>query len=204
MKRPRLIGIAGGTGSGKTTLARAISRATPSSVIIPMDNYYKSTRGLTREEQKSLNYDHPEAYDWDLLGDQLSALLRGCPIRMPVYSYERHDRTEETVEVECVGLVILEGILALHDRSLNEQMDLKIFIDADEAARFSRRMERDVRDRGRSRESVTDQFEQTVRPMHILFVEPSRDHADMVVDGTAAFTTDLIVRIMGEGIRPLS
>ena len=204
MKSPRLVGIAGGTGSGKTTLARAISGATTSSVIIPMDNYYKSTRGLEMEEKAALNYDHPDAYDWSLLGEQLSILLRGRPIRMPVYSYECHDRTGETKGVEPAGLVIVEGILALYDRSLNEQMGLKIFIDADEATRFSRRMERDVRDRGRSRESVIDQLETTVRPMHDLYVESSRDHADVIVDGTAAFTTDLVVRIMGEGIEPLS
>jgi len=196
MKRPRLVGIAGGTGSGKTTLARAIGGATASSVIIPMDNYYKSTRGLELEEKAALNYDHPDAYDWALLGEQLSILLGGRPIRMPVYSYARHDRTGETKGVEPTGLIIIEGILALYDRSLNELMGLKIFIDADEATRFARRMERDVRDRGRSRESVTDQLETTVRPMHDLYVEPSRDHADVIVDGTAAFTPDLLARIL--------
>ncbi|MFC1889032.1 uridine kinase [Thermodesulfobacteriota bacterium] len=196
MKRPRLVGIAGGTGSGKTTLAHAIGHATHSSVIIPMDNYYKRTRGLTQTEKAALNYDHPDAYDWALLGGQMKSLLAGRAIRMPIYSYELHDRTEEDREVAPADLIILEGILALHDRSLNREMDLKIFIDADEETRFSRRLERDVRERGRSSESVKNQFETTVMPMHDLFVEPTRAFADTIVDGTVPFSRALVDRIL--------
>ncbi|MBP1597178.1 MAG: uridine kinase [Acidobacteria bacterium] len=180
---PVILGIAGGTGSGKTTLAFRIASALGdgNAAILDQDSYYLDHPGLTTDELARLNFDHPESLDWRLLRDHIR-LLRECrEIEKPVYDFRTHSRRQDSVRIQPRSVIILEGILILEDQELRELIDLKIFVDAEPDVRFIRRLVRDVRDRGRSMDSVIRQYLDTVRPMHLEFVQPTRSFADIVV-----------------------
>ena len=176
------IGIAGGTGSGKTTLTRHLKEHFGDSVtVISHDSYYKRQEGLSYEERVRQNYDHPDAFDTELLLHHLRELKAGRSIRCPVYSFTDYNRTDQTVEIAPAKVVIVEGILIFQDPALREMFDIKIFVEADADVRILRRCLRDVEDRGRTLQSVVKQYLTTTKPMHEQFVEPSRKYADIVV-----------------------
>ena len=176
------IGIAGGTGSGKTTITRRLVQRFANNVsVIYHDNYYKAHDDLNYEQRALLNYDCPDAFDTELMIRDLKRLRAGQAIRCPVYDYTIHDRSPNTVEVRPTKVVIVEGILIFHPKELRDLMDIKIFVDTDADVRILRRIVRDVRDRGRSLESVVDQYLTTVKPMHEMYVEPSKRNADIIV-----------------------
>ena len=182
MSKIMVIGIAGGTGSGKTTITRRLIERFGGDVsVIHHDNYYKAHHDMPYEERTLLNYDHPDAFDTDMLIGHLKALRQGQSVQCPVYDYSIHDRTEKTITIRPTRVIIVEGILIYENRELCEQMDIKIFVDADADVRILRRIVRDVRDRGRSLESVINQYLSTVKPMHEAFVEPSKRRADVIV-----------------------
>ena len=176
------IGIAGGTGSGKTTITRRLLQKFSSNVsVIYHDNYYKAHNDLNYEQRSLLNYDCPDAFDTELMLRDLKRLRAGEAIRCPVYDYTIQNRSEKTVLVKPSPVVIVEGILILQDPRLCELLDIKIFVDTDADVRILRRIVRDVRDRGRSLESVVDQYLTTVKPMHEMYVEPSKRNADIII-----------------------
>jgi uridine kinase len=182
MSNIMVIGIAGGTGSGKTTFTkRLIQRFGTEVSVVHHDNYYKAHHDMPYEQRAKLNYDHPNAFDTELLVEHLKCLRRGESIQCPVYDYSIHDRTDRTVTVKPTRVVVVEGILIFASRELCELMDIKIFVETDADVRILRRIVRDVRDRGRSLESVIDQYLTTVKPMHEQFVEPSKRNADLIV-----------------------
>ena len=192
-----IIGIAGGTGSGKTTLTRRLQDAFGDDVsVVYHDNYYKKHVGLSYEQRAALNYDHPDSFDTALLVDDLRRLTAGEAIRCPVYDYTIHNRSEETVEVRPTKVVIVEGILIFENKALRNLMDVKIFVDTDADVRILRRILRDVKERGRSLDSVISQYLTTVKPMHEQFVQPSRQHSDIVVleGGHNLVALDMIVQ----------
>ena len=177
-----LIGIAGGTGSGKTTLTRHLKEHFGDDVtVIGHDSYYKRQVGKTYEERARQNYDHPDAFDTDLMVQLLQELKAGHAIRCPVYSYTDHNRTDETILIQPAPVVIVEGILIFAHPVLREMFDIKIFVETDADVRILRRALRDVEDRGRTLQSVVTQYLTTVKPMHEQFVEPSRKYADIIV-----------------------
>ena len=176
------IGIAGGTGSGKTTLTEHIKKRFGDDVsVIYHDNYYKDQTGMPFEVRCRQNYDHPDAFETDLMVRHLKALKAGIPIQRPVYSYTEYNRTAETVEIKPTSVVIVEGLLIFQNPELRELMDIKIFVDTDADVRILRRIMRDVKERGRSIDSVVEQYLTTVKPMHEQFIEPSKRFADIIV-----------------------
>ena len=177
-----LIGIAGGTGSGKTTLTRHLKEHFGQEVtVISHDNYYQRQDGKTYEERAKVNYDHPSAFDTDLLIEHLRQLKAGHSIQCPVYSYSDHNRTDRTVEIFPTKVIIVEGILIFQNPTLRDMFDIKIFVETDADVRILRRALRDVEERGRTLQSVVTQYLTTVKPMHEQYVEPSRKYADIVV-----------------------
>lgn len=179
-----IIGVAGGTGSGKTTLAENIARAFGDRVaVITHDSYYRDQSEKTYEERCKQNYDHPDAFESDLLCEHLDRLIRGESVDIPVYDYTVHNRSDKTRKVEPRNVIILEGILLFSDKHLRDMMDLKIFVDTDADERILRRILRDTKERGRSLDSVVDQYLTTVKPMHEAFVEPYKRYADIIVPG---------------------
>lgn len=181
-KNPLVIGLAGGTGSGKTTVAEALIEAASNNItILPQDAYYLAQHALPFEVRALTNYDEPSAFDTELLVAQLDQLIAGETIEKPVYDFSKHDRSSQTVTITPRPVIVLEGILVLHESELRERMSLKVFVDAPPDERFIRRLERDVRERGRSAESVISQYRRTVKPMHDLFIEPTKQHADLIV-----------------------
>jgi uridine kinase len=178
-----ILGIAGGTGSGKTTIADNVIAALPegAGVLIESDAYYRDRSALPRDEREHINYDHPDAIETEFLAAQLVELRAGRAIDMPQYDYREHARRRETRRVEPAPVVVVEGILVLADERLRAQMDLKIFVDTDADVRLMRRMRRDIEQRGRTFDQVAEQYAETVRPMHLAFVEPSKRFADLVV-----------------------
>ena len=177
-----VIGIAGGTASGKTTLTRSLAeRFSGELTIIEHDSYYRAYHELTFEERTKLNYDHPDIYETELLVEHLGALRQGRSVEVPVYDYPTYDRSDKTTTVEPTPVVIVEGIMILADEALRDQMDIKVFVDADADVRILRRVLRDATERGRSLQSVINQYLATVKPMHEQFVEPSKRYADIVV-----------------------
>ena len=192
-----IIGIAGGTGSGKTTLTEKLKAEFGEDVsVLYHDNYYKSHSEMPYEERTRLNYDHPDAFETDLMIRDIQALRRGETVRCPVYDYTIHDRSGETVEVRPTKVIIIEGILIFENQALRDLMDIKIFVDADADVRILRRIMRDVKKRGRSLDSVVNQYLTTVKPMHQQFVEPSKRYADIVVleGGHNLVALDIIIQ----------
>lgn len=177
-----VVGVAGGSGSGKTTFARALAAELGDDVtVIPHDNYYKAHDELTYDERTRLNYDHPDAYDTNLMARDLAELKRGQTVRMPTYDFSAHNRSPKTIEVRPTRVIIVEGIMIFHAAELRDLMDIKVFVDTDADVRILRRAARDMQERGRSYQSVVDQYLNTVKPMHEQFVEPSKRHADVIV-----------------------
>ena len=192
-----LIGIAGGTGSGKTTLTRHLKEHFgPEVTVIGHDSYYKRQVGKTYEERTRVNYDHPDAFDTDLLIEHLKELKAGRPIQCPVYSFVDHNRTDETVEIFPTKVIIVEGILIFQNPTLRDMFDIKIFVETDADVRILRRALRDVEERGRTLQSVVTQYLTTVKPMHEQFVEPSKRYADLIVPegGKNAVALDMIIQ----------
>lgn len=183
MSKPILIGITGGTGSGKSTIAKAIFESLPEKniAIIEQDSYYKNQSHLPMEERIHTNYDHPLAFDTELLLKHLNELLDYKSIEKPIYDFEKHTRKKKTVRVEPKDIIILEGIMILEDRNLRNLMDIKIFVDTDADVRIVRRITRDINERGRTLESVIEQYLNTVRPAHLQFIEPSKRYADIII-----------------------
>ena len=176
------IGIAGGTGSGKTTITRRLQQRFADNVsVIYHDNYYKAHNDMTYEERAKLNYDCPDAFDTELMVRDLTELRNGHSVRCPVYDYTVHNRSDKTVLVNPSPVIIVEGILIFQDKRLCDLLDIKIFVDTDADVRILRRIVRDVRDRGRSLSSVVDQYLTTVKPMHEMYVEPSKRNADIII-----------------------
>ena len=177
-----VIGIAGGSGSGKTTLMKnLITRLGEQVTVLSHDNYYKRHDDMTYDERCLLNYDEPEAFDTSLMVYQLGELRRGFSVDCPVYDFTVHNRSNETTKIVPERVIIVEGILIFENKELRDLMDVKIFVDTDADIRLCRRIKRDVNKRGRSMESVLKQWQQTVKPMHELYVEPSKKHADIIV-----------------------
>ena len=181
-KKILVIGIAGGTGSGKTTLMKnLITEFSGAVTVLSHDNYYKRHDELTYEERTKLNYDEPAALETDLMARHLDILRNGEAIDCPVYDFTVHNRSDETIRITPEKVIIVEGILIFENKELRDLMDVKIFVDTDADVRLCRRIKRDVRDRGRSLESVIEQYQTTVKPMHEQYVEPSKKFADIIV-----------------------
>ena len=183
MKRPIFIGITGGTGSGKSTIAKEIYRQFGEDCIamIEQDSYYKDQSHLSMEDRVKTNYDHPNAFDNNLLVSHLESLLNGHSIQKPSYDFSIHNRIEDTTKVEPKEIVIVEGILILEDPRIRELLDIKVYVDTDADIRILRRLVRDINERGRTVESVVDQYLNIVRPMHLQFTEPSKKYADIII-----------------------
>lgn len=182
-ERPFVIGIAGGTGSGKTTIAHSVLEILVGEgvVLIQQDAYYRDLAHLTYEERTQINFDHPDSFETELLIEQLRLLRAGQAVDRPVYDYAAHTRNSDVVRIEPEPVILVEGILVLVEPALRDQFDLKIYIDTDADLRLMRRLRRDIVERGRTVESVLMQYETTVRPMHLQFVEPSKRYADIIV-----------------------
>ena len=197
MKRPILIGVAGGTGSGKTTVATEILQRAGADriVLIEHDSYYRDLGHLPFEERVQINFDHPNSLETELLVEHLRLLLAGKPAEIPIYDFTVHTRTDCTRHVEPEPIILLEGILIFVDRALREMMDVRIFVDTDADIRFIRRLRRDMEQRGRSLDSVIRQYEATVRPMHLEFVEPSKRYANIIIPegGHNVVALDMVV-----------
>lgn len=178
-----IIGIAGGTGSGKTTVVRRIIESLPQGkvVLLPQDSYYKDSSHVPVEERQNINFDHPDAFDWKLLSQHVAMLKEGYSIEQPIYSYLTCTRQSETIHVEPRQVILIEGILALSDKQLRSQMDLKIFVDADPDERLIRVIERDVVERGRTAQAVMDRYIRVLKPMHLEFIEPCKRYADLII-----------------------
>ena len=181
--KPLIIGVAGGTGSGKSTFARKVAAALDASSVafVDMDAYYHNYAHLPMEERRHINWDHPNAFDWDLLLAHLAALGRGVAIEKPTYDFVEHLRMQDTVHVRAADVVVVDGILLLADKRIRELCDVKVFVDADADIRLIRRLRRDMTERGRPLEEILDQYLTTVQPMHLEFVEPSKRYADVIV-----------------------
>lgn len=179
-----VIGIAGGSGSGKTTVVKAITKRLKDEtvVVIPQDSYYKDSSDLTDEEKRNRNFDHPDSIDWELLNQQLAELKKGRSIEQPVYSYISCSRSKtETVKVDPADVIIIEGILVFTCKELREQMDIKLFVDADDDDRLMRVMARDITERGKDVRWVIERYSKTVKPMYLQFIEPSKRYADVII-----------------------
>jgi len=178
-----IIRIAGGTGSGKTTVVKKLAAALPPHyvAVVPLDSYYNDTTGMTDEERRAINFDHPDAFDWKLLIKQINELRSGNAIEQPTYSYIISNRLEETVHVEPKPVIIIEGIMTLINRKLRDMMDLKIYVDTDDDERLIRNIQRDVMERGRTVEMVIDRYLKVLKPMHEQFIEPTKKYADIII-----------------------
>ena len=198
-----IIGIAGGSGSGKTTVVKQIVKALPPhcAAVVPLDSYYNDTTGLTPEERRQINFDHPDAFDWKLLTEQIKKLKNGEAIEQPTYSYIESNRLKETIHVEPKPVIIIEGIMALHYKKLRDMMDLKIFVDTDSDVRLMRNIRRDVVERGRTVDMVLEHYETAVKPMHEQFIEPTKKFADLIIPSGGDNKTGIhILKTYIEGI----
>jgi len=194
---PLVIGIAGGTGSGKTTVANVILDRVGAEHIayLPHDAYYKDLRDLPAVQRAIINFDHPHSLDSDLLGEHIHALIAGEAVDLPIYDFKTHSRTEETYRIEPQPVLLVEGILIFTDSELRKLFDIKLFVDTDADIRFIRRLQRDIEERGRTTENVVQQYLSTVRPMHLEFVEPSKRYADVIIPegGWNTVAMDIVV-----------
>ena len=179
----KIIGIAGGTGSGKTTVVKKIVEALPPHfvAVVPLDSYYNDTTHMTEEERRAINFDHPDAFDWRLLVQQVKQLRKGEAVEQPTYSYLKCNREKETVHVEPKPVIIIEGIMTLLNKLLRAMMDLKIFVDTDSDERLIRNIQRDCVERGRTVEMVIDRYQKVLKPMHEQFIEPTKKFADLII-----------------------
>jgi uridine kinase len=209
-EHPLVIGIAGGSGSGKTTIVQSVVDIVGPEIVIqlPHDAYYREQDHLTYEERTRINYDHPDSLENELMIEHVSALRSGQPVDRPVYDFGTHTRSPETVRVEPQAVIIVDGILVLADPELRDLMDLRIYIDTDSDLRLMRRLQRDIVERGRTVDSVLNQYEKTVRPMHLQFVEPSKRYADIIVPegynpGAIGTVTSMIRHFMTERNAPV-
>lgn len=197
MITPLVIGIAGGTGSGKTTVARGIAAALPTEAVTVLehDSYYRDRLDLSYDDRSQLNFDHPDSLETSLLVDHIVRLKRGEAIEVPAYDFTTHSRRAETKRVEPTPVLIVEGILVLSEETLRAEFDIKLFVDTDSDIRVFRRVRRDIEQRGRSFDSVREQYYNSVRPMHLEFVEPSKRWADLIIPegGNNRVALDLIV-----------
>ena len=196
--RSFVIGICGGTGTGRTTITNRLSRALSESgvLILQQDHYYRDLPHLTLDERSQQNFDHPDAVDTALLVDHIRKLRDGQSIDRPIYDFSQHRRLPETVHLESRPAILIEGILIFENETLRNLMDLKVFVDTDADLRLIRRLVRDIRDRGRTLDSVVEQYQKTVRPMHIEFVEPSKRYADVIIPegGHNNVSVDLVIQ----------
>ena len=178
-----IIGIAGGTGSGKTTVVRKLIERLPKGevVVIPQDSYYKDSSHVPVEERQNINFDHPDAFEWPLLAKHIEQLKKGQAVEQPIYDYITSSRLKETVHVEPKEIIIVEGIMALRDYHLRQQMDLKIFVDADADDRLIRVAKRDIVERGRTIEAVMERYQRVLKPMHEQFIETCKRYADVII-----------------------
>ena len=196
MNTPFIIGIAGGSGSGKSTITRKVIEAagTEHTGVIVQDNYYLDQSDLTFEQRVLTNYDHPHAFDWALMIAQIDDLRNGLPIKMPLYDFALHTRSSETIRVTPAKVIVVEGLFALYDKTLRDMMTMRIYVDTDPDVRFIRRLTRDISERGRTMESVIEQYKSTVRPMHNQFIEPTKRYADVILPhGANEPAVDLII-----------
>ena len=179
----KIIGIAGGTGSGKTTVVKRIVEALPPHyvAVVPLDSYYNDTSHMTEEERRAINFDHPDAFDWKLLVQHVKQLRSGVAVEQPTYSYLKSNREKATVHVEPKPVIIIEGIMALLNKQLRDMMDLKIFVDTDSDERLIRNIQRDCVERGRTVEMVIDRYQKVLKPMHEQFIEPTKKFADLII-----------------------
>ncbi len=215
-EKPIVFGVAGGTASGKTTVARAILEAVGAEQIayLPHDAYYQDMPHLSLEERTHQNYDHPNSLETKLMVKHIKKLLEWKPVNVPVYNFTTHRRMEETLLVEPSPIILVDGILIFTKRQLRELMDIKVYVDTDPDVRFIRRLERDIQERGRSLASVVEQYMETVRPMHLKFVEPSKRHADVIIPNgglnrvamemVVARLQDLLIRDLGNARQSFS
>lgn len=178
-----IIGIAGGTGSGKTTVVKKIAESLPDDyvTVVPLDSYYNDTTGMTDEQRKVINFDHPDAFDWKLLNDHIHRLRKGESVEQPTYSYILSNRLPETIHVEPRPVIIIEGIMVLINKKLRDMMDLKIFVDTDDDERLIRNIQRDCIERNRTVDMVIKRYLEVLKPMHEQFIEPTKKHADIII-----------------------
>lgn len=195
--QPLVIGIAGGTGSGKTTVASVILQRVGAQHIsfLPHDAYYRDLKELSLSERARINYDHPDSLESDLLVRHINQLKNGQPVELPVYDFTTHSRTDRTIHIEPHKIILVEGILIFYEPALRKLFDVKIFVDTDADIRFIRRLQRDITERGRTTESVINQYLNTVRPMHLEFVEPSKRYADVIIPegGMNTVALDMVI-----------
>ena len=179
----KIIGVAGGTGSGKTTVVKKIVEALPPHyvAVVPLDSYYNDTSGMTDAERKAINFDHPDAFDWELLNKHVRQLKAGEAVEQPTYSYILSNRLPETVHVEPKPVILIEGIMTLVNKELRDMMDIGIFVDTDSDERLIRNIQRDVVERGRTVDMVIDRYLKVLKPMHEQFIEPSKKYADIII-----------------------
>jgi uridine kinase len=202
---PIIVGVAGGTGSGKTTLAETIQQGVGErSCLIQHDWYYRDLRDIEAEKRSGINFDHPDSLDSDYLVEHLKLLKAGKSIEAPQYDFSRHARQDETITIPPVPVIVVEGILVFALKNLREMFDIKIYVDTDADIRILRRIRRDMRDRGRDFESIRQQYYGTVRPMHLEFVEPSKRWADLIVPegGSNAIASDMIIERLKRFLEP--
>lgn len=204
--RPLILGVAGGSGSGKTTVVRRLIDALGGRgdvAVIHHDAYYRDASHLPPEERRRINFDHPDALETELLIEHLESLVAGRGVEVPVYDFANHVRTDRSERVEPRSVIILDGILILWDSRLRERMDVKLFVDADSDVRLGRRLRRDMEERHRSPESVLTQYMATVRPMHLEFVEPSKRYADIIIPrgGHNQVGVDMVVATVNSALR---
>lgn len=177
----RIIGITGGSGSGKSTVVKRIKERYPNAVLIEMDNYYKSASFVNNDNITAYNFDHPDAFDMDLLLDNMKELKSGKSCMMPQYDFVHHRRKDEWTKVEPSSIIIIDGLMVFYDERIREMLDLKLYVDTPSDIRFIRRLQRDVKERGRTVESVIEQYTNVVRPGHFNFIEPSKTYADIII-----------------------
>lgn len=199
-----VVGIAGGTGSGKTTVVKEIIKRLPRDevAVIPQDSYYKDNSHISLEERQKINFDHPSSIEFDLLTQHIARLRKGLPIEQPIYSYLTCTRSEEHIPVQPKNVIVVEGILILQNPQLRELMDIKVFVDADNDDRLMRVIQRDIAERGRSVNTVLDRYHKTVKPMHLQFIEPTKRYADIIVPqgGKNKVAIDILTSIIEKNL----